>query len=245
MAISWTMDKIGVLARDARDAALVLGVIAEQPVDASHEQLHVGFVDNAVVSPDPAYPVAWEAAKRTIAGLAGVTTTSLTLPPIARLGAGVTVLLAEREVAFDELIRTGKLFELYDAEGAKKDRVDYPALGLRAEDYVRAMAIRTLLQRAYRDIFANVDVIVAPGRPEIAPLVTDKYKENPENPSDNLNTDGNLCGLPQITAPMGFTASGLPVSLAAVAAPYRDALALDLVARFQGATDFHRRRPRE
>ena len=53
----------------------------------------------------------------------------------------------------------------------------------------------------------------------------------------------NLCGLPALTLPMGFTDEGLPLGLQIIAAPFRDALALQVGKAYELATDWHLKRP--
>jgi aspartyl-tRNA(Asn)/glutamyl-tRNA(Gln) amidotransferase subunit A len=53
----------------------------------------------------------------------------------------------------------------------------------------------------------------------------------------------NLTGMPSISVPMGFTASGLPLGLEIIGAPYEEAKIIALAQIFQQETDWHRRRP--
>ena len=54
---------------------------------------------------------------------------------------------------------------------------------------------------------------------------------------------GNMLDLCALSLPDGYTASGLPLSLQIVCRGYDEAMALRIGQAYQGATDWHRRRP--
>jgi aspartyl-tRNA(Asn)/glutamyl-tRNA(Gln) amidotransferase subunit A len=55
----------------------------------------------------------------------------------------------------------------------------------------------------------------------------------------------NLSGLPAISVPCGFTRGGLPIGLQLAGPPFEEATVLRAAAAYEGATEWHRRRPRE
>jgi aspartyl-tRNA(Asn)/glutamyl-tRNA(Gln) amidotransferase subunit A len=54
-----------------------------------------------------------------------------------------------------------------------------------------------------------------------------------------------LAGLPALSIPCGFDAKGLPVGLQLTGAHFSEARLLGAAARYQQATDWHQRVPRE
>jgi len=53
----------------------------------------------------------------------------------------------------------------------------------------------------------------------------------------------NLSGHPVCTLPCGFTADGLPIGMQVVGRPFDEATVLRAADVYQGATDWHTRRP--
>jgi aspartyl-tRNA(Asn)/glutamyl-tRNA(Gln) amidotransferase subunit A len=58
-----------------------------------------------------------------------------------------------------------------------------------------------------------------------------------------LGSGGNLCGLPALSLPCGFSKAGLPIGMQIVGAPLSDRKALALGRLYQEKTEWHRRRP--
>jgi Asp-tRNA(Asn)/Glu-tRNA(Gln) amidotransferase A subunit family amidase len=107
--------------------------------------------------------------------------------------------------------------------------------------------LRTL-RRDAAAIFRDVDVVITPTTPRIAPAIAE-LKQDP----DSLRTREiellrntrpfNVWGLPAISVPCGFTESGLPIGLQIAAADGRDALVLQLAATYERSTAWHKRTP--
>jgi len=109
--------------------------------------------------------------------------------------------------------------------------------------YLKALKVRTLLRQDFDAAFGEVDLILAP----TSPTVAFKLGEKTADPlsmylSDIFTISINLAGVPAVSIPCGFS-DGLPVGLQIIARDFEEAAALRAVQAFQGATDFHRRRP--
>ncbi|MCR5833825.1 MAG: Asp-tRNA(Asn)/Glu-tRNA(Gln) amidotransferase subunit GatA [Selenomonadaceae bacterium] len=78
--------------------------------------------------------------------------------------------------------------------------------------YLKALKVRTLIQRDFIDAFKNVDVILAPTAPtaafKIGEMISDPLKMYLQ---DICTVPLNLAGLPGISVPCGMTSSGLPI----------------------------------
>jgi aspartyl-tRNA(Asn)/glutamyl-tRNA(Gln) amidotransferase subunit A len=244
MTAAWTLDKVGTLTRDARDARAILPVLATQPIATRPRKLRIGVID--VLDPkvsDPALAAVWAQARDLLRSLGDVE--AMTAPELPSQPAVLTILLAEIRAAFDDFIRSGQIHAIYDRQPWSQKESEYQALDLRAEDYIKALRVRTQVQLAYRTVFERYDVLVTAGRPEAArPLVG--YKEiesDAPNGFVTLMINGNLIGAPAITLPIGFNADGLPLSMHAIAAPYDEDALLAFAEQYQAHTDFHRKRP--
>ena len=79
--------------------------------------------------------------------------------------------------------------------------------------YLQAQKVRTLIRREFDRVFAEHDVIVAPTAPTVAfkqGAITDPYQMYL---NDVYTIPANIAGLPAISIPGGFGASGMPVGL--------------------------------
>jgi aspartyl-tRNA(Asn)/glutamyl-tRNA(Gln) amidotransferase subunit A len=252
MALSWTMDKIGPMARSAEDCEIVLRAIAgPDPGDPSSAGEGIaGGQPNArglrvgVVRPsfgkiyDPEVEAAFEETVRTLSRL-GVATSDAKLPDLPLDETAVIIIVVEAAAAFEPLITSGKVREL--VEPAAKWAGD-AARTISALDYVRAMQARRLIQRVFGEIFDRFDVLVSPTVPMLAAKISEKL-ETAFAYSDPLGSGGNLAGLPALSVPCGFSKGGLPIGFQIVGRPLDDLRVLALGRLYQENTDWHRRRP--
>ncbi len=78
--------------------------------------------------------------------------------------------------------------------------------------YLKALKVRTLIQKDFTDAFKNVDVIIAPTAPtaayRIGEMISDPLKMYLQ---DVCTVPLNLAGLPGISVPCGFTQNKLPI----------------------------------
>jgi aspartyl-tRNA(Asn)/glutamyl-tRNA(Gln) amidotransferase subunit A len=109
--------------------------------------------------------------------------------------------------------------------------------------------VRALAQEAFRDLFFNVDFLLAPTRDTTASKITDALDAGsapaakPKSRGLNgLIPAGNLAGLPAISLPCGF-AGGLPIAISVVGRPFYENQLIAIGKAFQSHTDWHRRRP--
>jgi aspartyl-tRNA(Asn)/glutamyl-tRNA(Gln) amidotransferase subunit A len=104
---------------------------------------------------------------------------------------------------------------------------------------VKAQRFRERLGERTRALFGEVDALLTP----TSPVPGYSFEEGvPDDLAVNLAL-ANLCGLPALSLPMGFSADGLPLGLQIMAAPFHDPLVLRIGKAYEAATDWHRRRP--
>jgi aspartyl-tRNA(Asn)/glutamyl-tRNA(Gln) amidotransferase subunit A len=262
MALSWTLDKIGPMCRSAEDCALVLSVIAgvdyEDPGSAGKsfhyappfarkpEEITVGYAPiDFDESADPAARAGFQEALKLVKSL-GMSMKEVEIPDFPYGALVSTIIGAEAGSIFEDLIRSGKVDELADhrqAQGLKS------GLEISATDYLRAMRVRSLVHQAFKDLFFDVDFLLAPTRPTIASKITDPLDRaaapaaTPKSRGLNgLIPAGNLAGLPAISLPCGF-ADGLPIAISVVGRPFYENQLVAIGKAFQSHTDWHRRRP--
>jgi aspartyl-tRNA(Asn)/glutamyl-tRNA(Gln) amidotransferase subunit A len=135
--------------------------------------------------------------------------------------------------------------ELADAAqiAGLKAAMDYSAV-----DYLKAMRVRTQIRDSFRQLFADVDLIVAPTKLEPPDLAMQPFDETPAvRPEQKgvwagLVQASNLAGLPAITVPCGFV-NGLPIGLQIVGPAFSENRVIAFAREFQRRTDFHKRHP--
>lgn len=261
MALSWTLDKLGPMGRTVEDCAYILQTISggdkNDPGTAGKSfyyapQFVRPFTDIKVAfAPvdfegwaEPAAQPEFKKAVDVIRGL-GVQMVEAKIPEFPFGPVLSTILNSEAGSIFEELIASGKVDQLDDPKqiaGLKAAR------DVTAADYLKAMRIRRLVQKAFAEFFYQYDVILAPSRINTATRIADPL-DRPSgrtNPTDRgftgLIPAGNLAGVPALSLPCGF-ANGLPISLQLVARPFNENLILAIGKAFQERTDFHKRRP--
>jgi aspartyl-tRNA(Asn)/glutamyl-tRNA(Gln) amidotransferase subunit A len=264
MALSWTLDKIGPFGRSVEDCGHVLQVISggdsNDPGSAGTgfyytpqyvrplKDIKVGYA--AVDFADRAEPSAREAfqtAVATVRGM-GVTMVETKLPSFPYGAMLQTVLAGEQASSFEQLITSGKVDQLADAAQIAGLKA---SLELPAKDYLKAMRLRRMMQEEFRKLFAQVDVLLAPGRSGPATKIDRPLDQPGFQPPDGTPAGlqgiiqaGNLAGLPAVVLPCGF-ADKMPVALQLVGAPFAENLLLAIGREFQAHTDWHKRRPPE
>jgi aspartyl-tRNA(Asn)/glutamyl-tRNA(Gln) amidotransferase subunit A len=253
MALSYSMDKIGPMARSAEDCGLILHVIAghdhndgdslPEAEAAFHpakapDKLRIGWLNNAWKD----MPAEIADATRMVAAHlhhAGMHNETAALPDGPwEAAAGVTISV-EGASGFESLIESGKVGQLTDPLGRIGGYVNMTIPGT---DYARAQRIRTLLQGKIDELFDHFDVLAAASLPVAATSMETNLETDLAFP-DPLGGIGNFCGLPAISVPSGFTSKHLPIGIQFVGRPLDDAKVLVAAQLFQTLTQWHRRRP--
>jgi Asp-tRNA(Asn)/Glu-tRNA(Gln) amidotransferase A subunit family amidase len=253
MALSYTMDKIGPMARSADDCGLIFEALAgHDPDDAmslpdgqavfSYQRaatpLTIGWVKNAWKDVQPDVEAITKNA-RAVLEKAGAKIVEIEIPDGPwEAAAGVTISV-EGASAFESLIESGRASELTDPLSRIGGYINATVPGT---DYARAQRIRSILQRKIDSLFDDVDVIAAASLP-IAATSMDTNLETDLAFSDPLGGIGNFCGLPAISVPSGFTPKNLPAGIQFIGRVLDDDKVLAAANLFQSKTEWHRRRP--
>ncbi len=258
MALAWTLDKLGPMARTADDCGIVLAAIAGRddrdettlrarfdygepaPVRAN---VRIAVPKGCVEKVQPAVRENFEAALAVLAPDA-VVTRDVEWPDFPWGPAVSTIVGAEGAAAFHELIESGRASELRCAA----DRIGgYSRIMIPAVDYLMAMRVRKPMKRSLAALFGRFDVVASPGRASVAypadQHFADVYPGVSGGPA--LIPAGNLCGIPALCVPSGFGEHGLPTSIAFMGPALSERELIELARLVQSRTDWHTRRPPE
>ncbi|HEX2566802.1 MAG TPA: Asp-tRNA(Asn)/Glu-tRNA(Gln) amidotransferase subunit GatA [Burkholderiales bacterium] len=112
--------------------------------------------------------------------------------------------------------------------------------------YLQAQKVRRLIAGDFKSAFERCDVILGPAAPSTA-FPIGARSEDPVQMylGDIFTIPASLAGLPALCVPCGFDAGGLPVGVQLMGNHFSEALLLGAAHRYQQATDWHRRVPRE
>jgi aspartyl-tRNA(Asn)/glutamyl-tRNA(Gln) amidotransferase subunit A len=258
MALAPSMDKIGPLARTADDCARIFAAIAGHdvrdrgtlPIDKAaftyspsielkSRALRIGLVSNAWKSLQPGVAKAVDTAEKLLRRyFSAVSNVALPIGPWE--DAGNVVMSVEGAASFRTLIRSGRVSELSDPLGQITGYLNEQFV---AADYLQALKVREILQNKMDILFSSFDVIIAASQPIAATPLTTNLETDLVFP-DPLGGIGNLCGLPALSVPCGFTEKGLPVGLQFLAKAGDDLAVIQAARTFQQHTDWHKKHPK-
>jgi aspartyl-tRNA(Asn)/glutamyl-tRNA(Gln) amidotransferase subunit A len=110
--------------------------------------------------------------------------------------------------------------------------------------YLKALKVRRLIRQDFDRAFEQVDLIASPVTPQAA-FKTGELADDPLAMYliDLYTVSANLCGIPGISIPCGFTRDQLPIGLQLLAPPLEEERLLRGAAMYQAATDWHHRAP--
>jgi amidase len=255
-----TLDHVGPMARSARDAAALLGVIAGQdPKDPT-----------AVLTPVPDYLAGIDGGLKGVRvgvdanwNSAGVDATTqhcvdAALQVVRDLGADV------REIRFPDIsAMVEDWFPLCGVEVAVAHEATYPArkgeygpalaglldLGrsVSGMDYQKIVLRRNDFRGRVAELFQSIDLLLIPAQgfasPTIAKMATLGEDAALMNALLSFTCPFDMTGSPTITLPGGFTGQNTPVAFQFVAAHMEEGLLCRAGHAFQQATDWHKRHP--
>jgi aspartyl-tRNA(Asn)/glutamyl-tRNA(Gln) amidotransferase subunit A len=110
--------------------------------------------------------------------------------------------------------------------------------------YNKALKVRRLIREDFDAAFEKVDVIAAP----VTPTLPFRIGELIDDPlamylTDMYTLGANLAGIPGISLPCGFSASGLPIGLQLLAAPFEEERLLRAARMYEREANWGERRP--
>jgi aspartyl-tRNA(Asn)/glutamyl-tRNA(Gln) amidotransferase subunit A len=235
LALSWSLDHVGPLARSVDDAALLLSALAGIPapaLDADVSGLRVGLLRGAPFAPlEPDVGAALGDAV-TILEAADVAVEEVALPILDRSLTAEFAIVAAEAASYHErrLKRTPELI----GEGIR-GLFEWGLL-LPASTYLRAQRTRHKMQEAVAAVFAerSLDALLAPTVPAAAQRIDQTeydFAATSEPVIEALvrtTAPFNLVSMPVVAVPTGIGSGGMPASVQVAARPFEEQTALRL-----------------
>ena len=258
----WSLDHAGPMARDAGDCALILNAIAgfdeRDPTSADVPVPdHAAYLDPASATPKPLQGVRIGVPRNfffdeAIVQPEVIAAVRATLPVLESLGAEMVEIdfpdpdyhqdnqafTAETGAYHEERLRDRpeELSEL------PRQRVA-AALEVKGADYARARWRQEEFKLKLRLLMRDIDLILTPTSPVLALDITEVEPAGPGRILARHTAPFNTLGVPTMSLPCGFSASGLPIGLQLSGRWWEEGLVLRAAHAYQQATDWHRRRP--
>jgi aspartyl-tRNA(Asn)/glutamyl-tRNA(Gln) amidotransferase subunit A len=259
--LGYSLDHIGPLARSARDAALLMSVLAgaddsdpssvAEPVpdyaaalddDGDLTGVRIGYtrLTEYAGTEDPALPGLFADAVETFAAR-GAELVEVELPYYEQMRAACVLILVAEAVAYhlpDLQTRWA------DYAPSTRRRLGM-AFSLSAADYVQAQRARAVAQHAVADLFDGVDLVVTPTIATVASRLDELDVVALEDGGvRTIHTAyWDAMGNPVISVPMGFGVESMPIGLQIAGRPFDESLVLRAADAFQQRTSWHERRP--
>lgn len=262
VAISWSLDHVGPITRTVEDNALMLNVLAgydardatsaSVPVPDYTRALQRGVRGLRLGIPErkeidrhhPDVLRAYDAALRVLEGL-GASIREVPMPPswsvVAQDHTVIRICEAaayHRPYLLADPDRYGEGSPVITAGEFRRRDVE-AALLLTSGQYLRALQVRTLFTREFKELFEGFDAYVTPANGAPAGVSI------PGETSLNFYRAFNLNGFPALAIPAGFSSdpAGLPIGLQIAAAPWEEDTLYAVGAAYQAVTDWHTRAP--
>ena len=261
LPVSWSLDSVGPMTRNVRDAALILNAIVghdpkdnsttKQPIKDFSVRLDKGIDGIRIGVLTEAFSAVIEPEIREILRKA--------VSVLKDLGSRVydtSISLTERR-EFTGVIMQAEYASVHlKTYSSQKSRIGNQArkaiedgLSIKGVDYVKAHQNRIQFNRDFDKIWKHFDVLVGPTERITAPTIENspnrKIGESP-NLSPVLSSLAklfNTTGSPAITVPCGFSSNGMPVGMQVVARSFQDTRVLQVAQAYENATKWHRLQP--
>ncbi|MCF8262337.1 MAG: amidase [Melioribacteraceae bacterium] len=243
MALSWTMDKIGTIARTTEDLAIVFDAIQGEdqidqtlynvPFNYDNEidlsKLKIGYLKNDF---DGDYPFHKNDSLALVKMKElGAELIPIELPKFDQESLSVYdisfILSAEAAAAFDLLTRSNK-DDLLVRQGRNAwPNVFRSARFIPAVEYINANRLRYILIQQMEKIMSDIDLYIAPSWVGENLLLT------------------NLTGHPCVVVPNGFSEEGTPTTFTFIGKLFDEGTILAIAKKYQDATGFQLKHPEQ
>nr|WP_315845650.1 amidase [uncultured Achromobacter sp.] len=258
VALSTTLDSIGPLTRDTRDAmlltALMAGPDAQDPLTQGLPAFQFQEPANGAqplrgiriaLMPPSQHPIAVEADALSA------------LDDARRVLVDLGAEVAEMPFPFDfreMMLRNGQIIAA-EAYAIHREYIEDAALpigqyvrarvlsgkGVSAADYIAALQAHAQARQAWLAWMHNIDAVLTPCAPFGARLLADV--DEAATPLAAFTRAGNYVNASGLALPAGFTAGGLPLGVQLLGKPNAEGTLGKIGMAFQAVTDWHRRHP--
>jgi aspartyl-tRNA(Asn)/glutamyl-tRNA(Gln) amidotransferase subunit A len=256
---AYSLDVAGPLARTVKDVALMLNAMAgydsKYPfsIQAPNEDfttdlqkgikgLRLGVIENYTFRDiDPDVSDAVRAAIDKLAGL-GAEVKNVKIPLFGgslEYSSLFNMLLYEfNQILGDQFRATPNRKEVFGP--IVQGNIDR-GMQITKEAYEKAKKERPRQIAEVKKVFGEVDALLTPTMPTVAPLLAGATKDYDRGRQFTLPFS--WTGLPSVSVPCGFNPNGLPIGLQIVGNELQESLLLRVAAAYEEATKFYKRRP--
>ena len=260
--LSWTMDTVGPMAKTVEDSAILLSSMAGfDPLDSGSANVPMeNFVANIgedisemkigvpqeyfydIISEEVVGAV--QAAQEVFLGL-GAKVESVSIPRLNHsLAISGTIMLAEAASVHEKTLKErasqiGNDVRLRLTQGAL----------LSASDYLKAQRARSEFNKQVNETLQQFDVLLSPTIAVGAPRIDEKtvLVDEAEHPAlalmPRLTRPHNICGIPTISIPCGFTGKGMPIGLQLAGRAFAEKDIIQAAYAYENATNWSTVRP--
>jgi len=260
--LSWTMDTVGPMTRTVEDAALMLNAMVSfdpsDPGSSPHEmedftsKLGLGIQGLTIGVPQeyfyettsPEVKEALTSAEKVFESL-GAKVIPISIPVLEHsLAISGTIMLTEAASVHENNLKDRP----FDIGDDVRLRLTQGSL-YSAVDYLKAQRGRHEFNNQIDKAMETVDILLAPTVGIGAPKIDDKtvVLNGVEYPAlalmPRLTRPHNICGLPTISIPCGFTSSGLPIGMQLAGRAFEDSVVIQTANAYENATDWAKQSP--
>jgi len=196
---------------------------------------HFFFAPHESVNPEVVATV--EKGLKVLEGL-GANLQEVTIPSLEYVRAANSVIMLSEAFAYHE-----KNLQIRPHDFGEMVRARFRIGGLfSASDYVQSQRIRKVVNRECAEVLQKVDVLVTPTMTQPA-AAFEGYDATSNITGRSFTAPFNLTGLPAISVPCGFTASGLPVGMQIAGKPFDEPGVIRAAYAYQQEARWFEQRP--
>ncbi len=232
MTLSWSMDKVGPIARSAKDCAIIFNEIQntnnlkeiKKEFKRTIKNIKIAYIEDLFLNDTSRFAQnnnnTLELIKNKISNI-----TPISLPKNYPFSAFDIILRAEAGAFFDDFLRTHR--DSLMVEQGERSRANSlrQARLIPAVEYIQANRYREKLINEINLLFKNYDIIISPSFGKNQLLIS------------------NLTGHPAVSVPNGFDKKNTPTSITFLANHYQEDVLLSFVNLIQKETNYHFKKP--
>jgi len=233
MSLSWSMDKVGPMARSAEDCAIVYSIISGKDskdlmttdypdgleLNKNYKTLKIAYLKKDIEKDTTLSKENLEKAIDTFKNM-GITLNEVELPKDMPYNGFDIILRAEAGAFFDDLVRSDEVDKMVEQTQRSRANSLRQARFIPAVEYIQANRQRQILIEKMHTIMKDYDVLISPSSGNRLSIIT------------------NLTGHPAIAIPTGLDKEKHPTSLTLVSNLYDENSMLILAKAFQDQTEF-------
>ena len=238
MSLSWSMDKVGPMCRNAEDCAIVFSIIqGKDEKDKTTTSIPFSFDPKMDIKTLKVAYLRDDIEKDTTKGKSnllkalttfkemGIEPTPVNLPKDVPYDGFDIILRAESGAFFDELVRSGEVDIMVEQHKRSRANSLRQSRFIPAVEYLQANRHRQILIEKMHQIMKDYDVLISPSFGNKQLVIT------------------NLTGHPVIAIPTGLDDEKLPTSLTLVGNLYDEGKILLMAKHFQEVTEYDELHP--